>query len=147
MAQAHTVKKAFSRETIVEMDINSPTERVWQVLGQAEHYPKWTSTILALEGKIAPGESLRLRSALDPKRTFRLKVKALEPNGRMVWGGSMGERIFALTALPEGGTRFRMSEKIGSPLFFLFAGMIPPFDEAFDRFAQDLKLESEKASR
>jgi len=36
-----------------------------------------------------------------------------------------------------------MREKIGGPLFPLFAKMIPPFDDSFDQFAADLKEEAE----
>jgi hypothetical protein len=36
-----------------------------------------------------------------------------------------------------------MSERIGGPLFPLFASYIPPFDESFERFAADLKKEAE----
>jgi hypothetical protein len=37
-----------------------------------------------------------------------------------------------------------MTEKIGGPLFPLFAKMIPPFDDSFEKFASDLKQEAEK---
>ena len=37
-----------------------------------------------------------------------------------------------------------MTEKIGKPLFPLFAKMIPAFDESFEKFANDLKKEAEK---
>ena len=36
-----------------------------------------------------------------------------------------------------------MNEKIGGPLFPLFAKMIPSFDQSFEQFASDLKKESE----
>ncbi len=37
-----------------------------------------------------------------------------------------------------------MTEKIGGPLFPLFAKMIPSFNDAFDAYARDLKTEAEK---
>ena len=40
-----------------------------------------------------------------------------------------------------------MVEKIGGPLFPLFAKMIPPFDGAFEQYAKDLKHEAEKISK
>jgi hypothetical protein len=36
-----------------------------------------------------------------------------------------------------------MSEKIGGPLFPLFARYIPPFDQPFKQFVADLKKEAE----
>jgi hypothetical protein len=40
-----------------------------------------------------------------------------------------------------------MTEKIGGPLFPLFAGAIPSFDEVFERYAADLKKEAESIQR
>jgi hypothetical protein len=40
-----------------------------------------------------------------------------------------------------------MTEKNNGPLFQLFAKMILPFDESFDKFAHDLKPESEKSTK
>ena len=40
-----------------------------------------------------------------------------------------------------------MSEKIGGPLFPLFARYIPSFDESFERFADDLKKEAESIQK
>ncbi len=54
----------------------------------------------------------------------------------------MGSRIYSIERSGS-GTQFSMSERIGGPLFPLFAGMIPSFDESFDKFAADLKKEAE----
>lgn len=59
----------------------------------------------------------------------------------------MGKREYKLTPSSTGQTNFSMTEKIGGPLFPLFAKMIPSFDESFDKFANDLKTEAEKLSR
>lgn len=40
-----------------------------------------------------------------------------------------------------------MTERIAGPLFPLFAKMIPPFDDAFETFAKDLKKEAEGQMR
>ena len=70
------------------------------------------------------------------------KIKEFVPEKRLVWGDAMGNRVFSLEKTGS-GVRFTMSEKIGGPLFPLFAGMIPSFDESFERFASDLKREAE----
>ena len=54
----------------------------------------------------------------------------------------MGSRVYLLEKSAN-ATLFTMSEKIGGPLFPLFASMIPPFDQSFERFAADLKKEAE----
>ncbi len=56
----------------------------------------------------------------------------------------MGTRTFTLAPIADGETRFTMTERIGGPLFPLFARMLPPFDESFTQFAADLKSAAEE---
>lgn len=140
---AKTVKKIFSRQTSVAIDIDAQPERVWALLSDLEGWTKWTSTIVELRGKLAIGERIQLRSSLAPERVFNLKVKALEPSKKLVWGDVLGSREYTLTSNTRGGTRFSMVEIIGGPMFPLFAKMIPSFDDSFTRFAIDLKMATE----
>ena len=142
--KANTTKKTFSRETSVSIDIQAEPKTIWALLTNATDYPKWNSTVVSLEGKIAAGEKIQLKSYLDPKRVFKLSVKEVDTEKKLVWGDAMGKREFKLTANANGQTNFFMTEKIGGPLFPLFAKMIPPFDESFEKFASDLKKEAEK---
>ncbi len=141
--KATTIKTTFSRQTSISIDINSDTSIVWALLTKAFDYPNWNSTVTSIEGNIALGEKIKLKSTLDAKRTFNLKVKEFEPERRLVWGDAMGTRVYTLTKNAGGTTTFSMIEKIGGPLFPLFAKMIPPFDQSFEKFAGDLKKEAE----
>lgn len=94
---AKTTKAFFSRETSVEIDIRAKPERVWALLTNAADYPSWNSTVVSLEGRIALGEKIVLKSVLDPKRTFKLKVLELDAPRRMVWGDAMGRRAYEIT--------------------------------------------------
>jgi uncharacterized protein YndB with AHSA1/START domain len=143
---AKTRKALFSRETEVTIDIQAKPEDVWAVLANAAEYPKWNSTVVSLDGQIAAGEKIQLKSVLDPKRTFKLKVLEFVPPTRMVWGDAMGKRTYEVMPKDASTVTFSMRERIGGPLFPLFARMIPPFDEVFDRFAADLKKKAEGAS-
>ncbi len=145
MANASTIRKIFSRETSVSIDIQADAKTIWRLLTNAENYPTWNSTIISIDGKIALGEKIQLKSYLDPQRVFKLTIKELEPEKKLVWGDAMGKREYKLIQTSGGQITFSMTEKIGGPLFPLFAKMIPPFDESFDKFAQDLKTESEKS--
>jgi uncharacterized protein YndB with AHSA1/START domain len=140
---ATTVKTTFSRTTSVSIDINASPAIIWALLTNASDYPRWNKTIVSIEGKIASGEKIALKSILDPKRTFKLKVSEFSPNTRLVWGDAMGKRVYTLKQNPNGSVNFSMNEKIGGPLFPLFAKMIPPFDESFETFANCLKKEAE----
>ena len=141
--KAVTIKKTFSRETMVSLTILADPAIVWNLLTHASDYPRWNSTVTSLKGEIKEGGTIELKSTLeDEKRTFKLKVKEFAPEKRLVWGDSQGSRVYTLTK-GANNVLFTMSEKIGGPLFPLFAGYIPPFDESFERFAADLKKEAE----
>ncbi|HSW66233.1 MAG TPA: SRPBCC domain-containing protein [Bacillota bacterium] len=140
---ATTVKKAFSRTTAVAADIKAAPETIWALLTNAAEYPKWNSTVTSIEGSIEPGQTIKLKSTLDPKRVFKLKIKEFQAPNRLVWGDAMGSRVYTLAPGEGGVTRFSMVEKIGGPIFPLFAGMIPSFDKSFEQFAADLKKAAE----
>lgn len=140
---ASTIRTTFSRTTTVSTTISAEATAIWSMLTNASDYPRWNSTVTSLEGEIAVGEKILLKSILDDKRTFKLKVKEMVANERLVWGDSQGERVYTLTENGDGTTTFTMTEKIGGLMFPLFAKMIPDFDESFDQFAADLKKEAE----
>ena len=144
--KANTVRKTFSRETSVSINIMADPGIVWALLTNASDYPRWNSTVVSIKGEIRQGGNIELKSTLDEKRTFKLKIKEFEPEKRLVWGDAMGNRIYSITK-KDANVRFEMAEKIGGPLFPLFAGYIPPFDESFERFAADLKKEAEAIQR
>jgi uncharacterized protein YndB with AHSA1/START domain len=140
---AVTTRHFFSRETRVSVDVAASAERVWTLLTDVSGIPRWNSTVVSLTGEIRPGGSVAFVSTLDPKRTFRLKVKSFEPNRRLVWGDAMGTRTYEIVSRGGIGVTVMMHEKIGGPFFPLFARMIPSFDASFDQFAADLKRTAE----
>ncbi|MFZ1528273.1 MAG: SRPBCC domain-containing protein [Ferruginibacter sp.] len=141
--KAITSKKIFSRQTSVSTSIRADASIIWALLTNAVDFSRWNSTVISVEGNIAPGETIRLRSVLDAKRLFKLKVKEFVPGQKLTWGDTMGKRDYLLENGPGGTTLFSMTEKIGGPLFPLFAKMIPSFDRSFEQFAADLKKEAE----
>jgi len=140
--KASTVRKTFNRTTTVSTLIKADAQTVWDILTEAKAYPEWNSTIVSLTGDIAKGEKIELVSTLDPDRTFKLKVKELVENEKLVWGDAMGQRTFTLEPTAD-GVIFTMTEKIGGFMFPLFANKIPSFDESFEAFAADLKKTAE----
>lgn len=144
--KASTTKKTFSRETSVSTTIYADPSIVWALLTHASDVPRWNSTVTSMRGEIQAGGSVELKSILDEKRTFKLKVKEFVPEKRLAWGDAMGTRVYTLENV-SGGTLFSMTEKIGGPLFPLFAGSIPSFDEVFERYAADLKKKAETIQR
>ena len=143
---ATTERTTFSRTTSIATMINADATTAWRLLTTAARYPEWNSTIVSLEGEIAPGSKIRLVSTLDPSRTFALKIKEFSPTARLAWGDALGTRVYTLAETGPGQTRFEMSERIGGPVFPLFASKIPSFDANFTQFAANLKAASEAAS-
>jgi uncharacterized protein YndB with AHSA1/START domain len=141
--KAVTVKKTFSREISVHTTIFADPAIVWALLTRASDVSRWNSTVVSITGEIKERETIELKSTLDEKRTFKLKIKEFVPEKRLVWGDAQGSRVYTIDNGTGSGVLFTMSEKIGGPLFLLFAKYIPPFDESFERFAADLKKEAE----
>lgn len=108
----------------------------------AADFSRWNSTIISIDGEIKEGGKIELKSILDPKRTFKLKVKEFQAPTRLTWGDTMNKRVYTLQQ-QDSKTLFTMTERIGGPIFPLFARMIPSFDESFEQFAADLKKEAE----
>ncbi len=141
--KATTLKTTFSRETSIGIEIKADPAILWALLTNALDYPRWNSTVISIDGNIALGETITLKSILDPKRTFKLKVKEFEPAKRLVWGDGQGNRVYELADKGNGTVAFSMTEKIGGLMFPLYAKYIPPFDKSFEQFAADLKKEGE----
>ena len=141
---ASTTRTMFHRVTEVRTVIKASDAVVWALLTNAADYTRWNSGVTSITGRIALDERIVLRSTLDPKRTFTLRVKEFTPNRRLVWGGSQGERVYEITPNVDSTVTFRMSERIGGVMFPLYAGAIPSFDASFDAFAGDLKREAER---
>ncbi|NND08998.1 MAG: SRPBCC domain-containing protein [Saprospiraceae bacterium] len=148
--KATTIRKTFSRTTAVSIGINADRAIVWALLTNAADYARWNSTIISIEGDIMADAKIKLKSTLDPSRTFKLHIKEMMPEEKLMWGDSMGQRTFSLNKGSVNGVTFTMHEKIGGLMFPLFANKIPSFDASFEAFARDLKSEAEiiqKSSR
>ena len=59
---ATTTSKTFSRETRIATTIDAPPSTVWRLLTNAKDYPAWNSTIVSMNGEIAPGSKIELVS-------------------------------------------------------------------------------------
>ncbi len=140
--KAVTEKKTFSRTTAITQVIHADPSIVWSLLTNANDFARWNSTVVSIVGEIKQGNKIELVSSLDSTRTFKLKILEFQPNEKLVWGDALGKRIYTLTNQGK-NTLFTMSERIGGPMFPLFAGKIPSFDASFQQFTNDLKAEAE----
>jgi hypothetical protein len=135
----------------VERSIAAPADRIWGLLTDGAGYPGWNPTVISIEGRIAPGEKIALRSTLNPERTFKLRVELMEAPRRMVWSSGMPLGLFkgtrTFTVEPNGDqSRFTMQEVYTGPLAPLITKSIPDMTENFNEFA-DAVLQAAEASQ
>lgn len=139
------VTKSFESSALVD----APPDRIWSLLTDAAAYPSWNPAVVGIDGRIAPGEKLKLTSSANPSRAFPVKVTSLEPPERMVWSGGMplglfrGVRTFTLT--PQGdATRFHMREEYSGLMLPLIWRSMPDMQPSFDQFAAAVKERAEQ---
>jgi hypothetical protein len=124
---------------------------VWAVLVDAASWPHWDSGVDAVDGTLAEGQKITIRSAAAPGRAFPVKVTEFEPFRRLVFSGGMplglfrGTRTYTLT--PDGaGTVFRMREEYTGPMVGPIWKSMPDLQPSFDRFATGLKQRIESGA-
>ncbi len=128
----------------------SPAD-VWTVLTNGAAWSAWDSGVDNVEGRIAPGETITIRSKVAPGRSFPVKVTTFEPNRRLVFSGGMplglfkGVRTYTLAA--EGaGTAFTVREEYTGPLLGMVWRSMPDLGPSFTQFANGLKQRAEASA-
>lgn len=148
--KATKTSSTFRLECCVSIAISANPERLWSILTTAKDFARWNSTLHSVEGTIAQGETVQLRTKATPDRVFRLKVTTFEPPLRMVWedGGAplfQGTRTYRLTRRGD-KTVFFMSEVFSGLMLPLIKSSLPDFRPVFEQYAVDLKREAERQS-
>lgn len=130
--------------------IDASPETIWQILIDAPGFSQWDSGVVRVEGRIAPGEKLKVVSEANPKRAFPIKVTEFSAPRKMVWSGGMplglfkGVRTFTLEPETAGRTKFSVREEYTGPLLPLIWKSIPDLGPSFDKFASGLKAQAER---
>jgi uncharacterized protein YndB with AHSA1/START domain len=66
-----------------QAQMEASPEAVWAILVDAPGYPSWDSGVVRVEGRIAPGERIKVVSAANPGRAFPVTVGEFQPGSRM----------------------------------------------------------------
>ena len=125
--------------------IAASAEAVWAVLADGASWPSWDSGVDAVEGKIAPGETIKIRSQAAPGRAFPVKVTQFDPPAHLRFSGGMplglfrGVRTYEVSGDAGGEVAFRMREEYSGPLLPLIWRSMPDLGPSFQRFANGLK--------
>jgi hypothetical protein len=138
----------MANQYAVAVSIGAPAQRVWDLLADAPGYKTWNASVVSIDGTIEPGRTIKLVSAVNPSRTFVLKITTMDRPNRLVWGGGMplglftGTRTFLIEA--EGaGCRFSMTEVYTGLMSGLIFKSIPNLNDSFKQFAESLKTAAE----
>jgi hypothetical protein len=132
--------------------IAAKPEAVWAVLTDGQRFPAWDSGVDKVEGRIAPGETIKVYVKVNPGRAFPVKVAEFTPPRRMVWSGGMplglfkGVRTYTLSPDANGGTRFTMREEYTGPMLPMIWRSMPDLGPSFTQFANGLKQRVERGS-
>jgi hypothetical protein len=132
-------------------EIDASPEAVWAVLSDGTTWPSWDSGVEAVEGRIAIGETIKIRSQAAPGREFPVKVTRFDPPAHLRFTGGMplglfrGVRTYEVSAGVNGQATFRMREEYSGPLLPLIWRSMPDLGPSFQRFARGLKQRVESA--
>lgn len=132
--------------------IEASPDAVWAILTDAPAYSDWDSGVEQVEGRIAPGEKIKVISEANPGRAFPVKVTEFAPAQKMTWSGGMplglfkGVRTFTLSPEGAGTTKFAMREEYTGPLLPLIWRSMPDLGPSFEQFARGLKQRAEGAA-
>lgn len=142
-------KGLFRLETHVTIAIQANLETLWGLLTNAAAFPQWNSTVQSIEGKIAKGETVQLKTTYSPERVFKLKITTFDAPRLMVWEDGAapmfkGVRRFTLTATKDGMTEFGMTETLSGIMLPMIAPSLPDFIKPFEQYAADLKQAAER---
>jgi hypothetical protein len=125
--------------------IAASPEAVWAVLSDGAGWPGWDSGVEAVEGRIAKGETVKIRSQAAPGRTFPVRVTRFDPPACLRFSGGMplglfrGVRTYEVSEGVDGQAAFRMREEYSGPLLPLIWRSMPDLGPSFQRFARGLK--------
>ena len=133
--------------------IDAPPQQVWALLTDADEHAGWNPGMLAVEGRFAPGERLRLSMAMPSggQITFRPCVLVAEPGQELRWLGRLGvprifdgEHYFILRAEGAGTWLTHGEDFRGLALWFMDVAQFRP---AFIAANEGLKRRAEAVAR
>ena len=133
--------------------ISAKPEAIWSILTDGGSYPSWDSGVERVEGRIAPGETIKVYVKVNPGRAFPIKVTEFVPGQRMVWSGGMplglfkGVRTYTLSPQGNGTTKFNMREEYTGAMLPMIWRSIPDLGPSFAQFANGLKQRAETGER
>jgi uncharacterized protein YndB with AHSA1/START domain len=111
---------------------------VWAVLVDSTSWQSWDSGVLGVDGEIALGKKIVIRSSAAPDRKFPVKVTVFDAPSTLVFSNGnvifKGVRTYTLTP-KSSGTLFHMREEYTGAMLNAIWKSMPDLQPSFDQFA------------
>ena len=123
-------------EVETEVMIEASTQRVWEILTDAQRYPQWNPYIRELHGELVPDAGLRFRFSFLGGITLpaRARVMVVRVDRELRWAGHFlrdelfrAEHYHFLEPMSESRVRLRHGERFSGTL----AAVLSPFLRAW----------------
>jgi hypothetical protein len=141
------------KQTIeTSIEINAPTEKVWEVLSATDAYPDWNPFIRSIAGRLEQGKTIKVSLSLPGGGSFGFKpliLKASFPEirwkGKFLLGGLFdGEHYFRVESVSPNITRFFHGEHLSGVLVGLLSGTLENTKRGFQLMNEALKKIAER---
>ena len=129
--------------------ISASPDKVWATLVDGGNWPNWDSGVEGLDGSIAPGNKITIKSSAAPGRAFPVTVSEFQPPRRLQFSGGAplgmfkGVRTYTLAGSENGTTRFTMREEYTGILLGMIWRSMPDLQPSFDQFVRGIKQKVE----
>jgi hypothetical protein len=124
--------------------IKAAPAAVWAVLVDGASWPRWDSGVDSVDGTIAAGAKITVRSQAAAGRAFPVKVIEFDAPNRLVFSGGMplglfrGVRTYTLNQSND-STLFKMREEYTGVMLGAIWKSMPDLAPSFTQFAEGLK--------
>jgi len=129
-----------------QSQIAATAAAVWAVLVDGAAWTSWDSAVLGVDGEIALGNKITIRSSAAPDRTFPVKVTVFDAPTKLVFSNGnvifKGVRTYTLTP-KSGGTLFHMREEYTGVMLGMIWKSMPDLQPSFDTFARGIAKQAE----
>jgi len=134
------------------IEINAPTERVWQVVSDFARYPEWNPFIVRAAGIARVGERLDVTIVAPGMKpaSFRPRVLDFAPGRLIRWKGEFklpglfdGRHALIVEPLDGGRSRFTTHEDVSGILLPFLGKVMTASQQGFELMARALKERAE----
>ena len=143
------------RSVITIVDIDTPGDRVWQMLTDLNDYRNWNPFLTSASGTVAPGSTITITAKVGKRTiTFHPRISVVEPRKKLVWVGRLlsselfeGKHEFDVIEIDQSHTRVIQSEHFrGILVAALWRRSSPALLEGFRAMNDALKHRCEQSA-